>query len=128
MFERANEVIQQNDEEVVASPTLQTLTATDDIKKPRLPHFSSNDQADGLPRIDKSTLVDVIDGKWENAYNDVIIIDCRFEYEYEGGHIKGAFNYNDKERLASELFKQGPKENTILIFHCEYSAHRAPLM
>jgi M-phase inducer tyrosine phosphatase len=36
-------------------------------------------------------------------------------------------NYNDKEKLASQLF-HAPKSRTALILHCEYSAHRAPIM
>ena len=57
-----------------------------------------------------------------------MVIDCRFEYEYDGGHIEGAVNHNDKELLASQLFQTPMPGRTLLVFHCEYSAHRAPLM
>jgi rhodanese-related sulfurtransferase len=60
-------------------------------------------------------------------YEKRVIIDCRFEYEYHGGHIDGAVNFNDKEKLASQLLDVEPTSNALLIFHCEYSAHRAPL-
>ncbi|EGD86516.1 uncharacterized protein TERG_08755 [Trichophyton rubrum CBS 118892] len=74
-------------------------------------------------------LVDIIDGKYSDQFDNITIIDCRFEYEYEGGHINGAVNYNDKEQLAEKLFTEGEmKQKTALIFHCEYSAHRAPIM
>src|SRR5258706_7944012 len=44
------------------------------------------------------------------------------------GHIDGAINYNNKELLAGELFEAALPGKTLLIFHCEYSAHRAPIM
>lgn len=73
-------------------------------------------------------MIDVLDGKYGQCYDRSVVVDCRFEYEYEGGHIEGAVNYNDKEALATNLFEGSPSENTLLIFHCEYSAHRAPIM
>jgi predicted sulfurtransferase len=33
------------------------------------------------------------------------IIDCRFEYEYEGGHIKGALNLNSPLKVEEYFFK-----------------------
>ncbi|PBP15549.1 hypothetical protein BUE80_DR013714, partial [Diplocarpon rosae] len=33
---------------------------------------------------------------------DRMIVDCRFEYEFDGGHIDGAVNYNDKELLTGD--------------------------
>ena len=57
----------------------------------------------------------------------VIIIDCRFDYEYNYGHIKGAINV-DNPRLLEKMFlhdleklKHLMRTKTILIFHCEFS-------
>ena len=105
---------------------LDSIMDIDDPPRLRLPHFNSDEES--LPRITKETMVDVLDGKYGQCYDRSIIIDCRFEYEYEGGHIEGAINVNDKERLATQLFESPPPENSVLIFHCEYSAHRAPIM
>lgn len=91
-----------------------------------LPHFMANEES--VPRITKETMVDVLDGKYQGPYDQSLIVDCRFEYEYEGGHIDGAINVNSKEELASKLFDPVSSSRTLLIFHCEYSAHRAPLM
>jgi hypothetical protein len=53
-------------------------------------------------------------------------VDCRFPYEYEGGHIAGAVNVNTWDALET-YFLESPKQGkTVVIFHCEYSAHRAP--
>ena len=74
------------------------------------------------------------------------IIDARYDYEFEGGHIRGASNFGG---CAEDDFKEeflpdslGPKfedltnkENEsaapgleILIFHCEFSSARGPNM
>jgi hypothetical protein len=63
-----------------------------------------------------------------------IIIDCRFDYEYAGGHIEGAVNLSSPEELKSFLFSSKErleelvKQRTILIFHCEFSQRRAPFL
>lgn len=110
----------------IAAACLDSIMDVDDLPGLRLPHFNSDEES--LPRITKDTMVDVLDGKYCQCYDQSIVIDCRFEYEYEGGHIEGAINVNDKERLATQLFESSPTEKTLLIFHCEYSAHRAPIM
>ncbi|KKA31014.1 hypothetical protein TD95_004988 [Thielaviopsis punctulata] len=96
--------------------------------EPRLPHHLPDDPTDSIPRITKETLIDVLDGKFSSMYDNKMVIDCRFEYEYEGGHIDGAVNHNNKELLAQQLFDTPIQGRSLLIFHCEYSAHRAPLM
>jgi rhodanese-related sulfurtransferase len=37
-----------------------------------------------------------------------MVIDCRFDYEYKGGHIKGAVNIRSPEELERTFF--GSKE------------------
>ena len=100
-----------------------------DIDEPpqlQLPHETVEE--DSLPRITRETLVEVLDGKYNHCYDQSIIIDCRFEYEFQGGHIDGAINVNDKDALSAKLFDENLSENALLIFHCEYSAKRAPAM
>lgn len=109
-------------------PKLQAVLDIEEPSEPLLPHFFADGQNDNIPRITKSTMVDVLDGKYGSHFQQKMVIDCRFEYEYEGGHINGAINYNDKELLASHLFRTPMQGRTLLIFHCEYSAHRAPIM
>ena len=91
----------------------------------QLPHFIPED--DTIPRITKETMIDVLAGKYGSCYDKRMIIDCRFEYEYKGGHIESAINFNDKEELGKKLFDAPSAQKTLLIFHCEYSVHRAPL-
>lgn len=127
MFEHPEDIVRQKQPDVVPEPTLAAIMDEEPAHTLRLPHFVPSDQPDSLPRIEKEVLVDLINGKFNDRFDNVMIIDCRFEYEYEGGHINGAVNYNDKEVLAHQLFAE-PKPDTTLIFHCEYSAHRAPIM
>ena len=108
--------------------TLPSITDTEAGHVLQLPHFVSDEQPGSLPRIGKNTMIDVLDGKYLDKYDQVVVIDCRFEYEYEGGHIDGAVNFNDKELLASKLFGSELASKALLVFHCEYSAHRAPIM
>ncbi|KAI9604187.1 hypothetical protein H4Q26_003800 [Puccinia striiformis f. sp. tritici PST-130] len=77
-----------------------------------------------------------------------IVVDCRFGYEYEGGHIRAAINIHDKTNvdkmlLQGEVFARGQRDvplpsesgkmdsagqgkKVVVVFHCEYSAMRAP--
>ena len=127
MFEHPADVIAEKEAKVSTNAPLQSISDIESSPTLQLPHFTPEEQADTLPRIDKSTLLELLGGKFNDRFDNIMIVDCRFEYEYEGGHINGALNYNDKEELANELFRK-PKSRTALILHCEYSAHRAPIM
>ena len=65
--------------------------------------------------------------KGEITNRKFIIIDCRFPYEFEAGHIKNAKNIYTPTMLEEFLIKK-PIENVLIIFHCEYSQMRAPKM
>ncbi len=125
MFEHPGDVIKQ-EKASFAAAGLDSIMDIDDAPQLQLPHFNSNEES--LPRITKDTMIDILDGKYGQCYDRSVVIDCRFEYEYEGGHIEGAINVNDKDRLANQLFESPLPDKTLLIFHCEYSAHRAPIM
>ncbi|PQE29300.1 Rhodanese-like domain-containing protein [Rutstroemia sp. NJR-2017a BBW] len=125
MFESPQDVVKEKKGEM---SSLHTVMDIDEIHQPILPHFFQEGQPDSIPRICKETLLEILDGKYDDQYEQRMIVDCRFEYEFEGGHIDGAVNYNDKELLTSQLFETSLPGKTLLVFHCEYSAHRAPIM
>ncbi|SJL00226.1 uncharacterized protein ARMOST_03538 [Armillaria ostoyae] len=92
---------------------------------------------DGLMRITVDTLDDLLDGIYDSQIQDFRIIDCRFDYEYQGGHVPGAINVNTTNAVEEQLLgpivtKPKPSVSgdattkTILVFHCEFSAKRAP--
>ncbi|PVH79091.1 Rhodanese-like protein [Cadophora sp. DSE1049] len=127
MFENPADVMKGKKDDIPTS-NLHTVMDVDELHQPVLPHFFQEGQPDSIPRITRDTLLQVLDGNFDPNFDQRMIIDCRFEYEFEGGHIDGAVNYNDKELLASQLFETSLPGKTLLIFHCEYSAHRAPIM
>ncbi|KAF1984484.1 putative M-phase inducer phosphatase [Aulographum hederae CBS 113979] len=127
MFEHPGDVMKQEKKEYTPSG-LQSIMDIDDTVPLKLKHFIPPDKPDSLPRIDQDTMISVLNGEYSHAFDLVMVVDCRFEYEFNGGHITGAVNYNDKEKLADDLFQLPSPQNTLLIFHCEYSIHRAPLM
>ncbi|PFH52435.1 hypothetical protein AMATHDRAFT_140236 [Amanita thiersii Skay4041] len=115
---------------------------------PGLPGFGDNEAhgkilpcrrvtEDGLMRINCQTLDDLLDGVYDSEIANFMVIDCRFDYEYSGGHIPGAININTTTAVEELLLGHNlqkpkasvsgdPNEKTILIFHCEFSAKRAP--
>ena len=75
-------------------------------------------------------MVKLIDNDFRDRIDEFHIVDCRFPYEYEGGHIIGALNINSMEELDRQFFTK-PRVADIrvaIIFHCEFSSHRAPRM
>ena len=127
MFEHPEDVMKQ-EKSCRGAPPLPSVMDVETAHVPQLPHFNPEDQVNGVPRITRETLIHVLDGKFNHLYEKLVVIDCRFEYEYNGGHINGAVNFNDKEQLSSQLFEIEPTSKALLILHCEYSAHRAPIM
>ncbi|XP_028605966.2 M-phase inducer phosphatase 1 isoform X1 [Podarcis muralis] len=85
-----------------------------------------------LKYIDPEMIVDVLNGKFSNFIKECVIIDCRYPYEYEGGHIKGAVNLHMEEDVEDFLLKKpivsSDGKRVIIIFHCEFSSERAPRM
>ena len=123
MFEKPQDVMREA-KAGLESNALDSIMDVDDTLNMQLPHEYKDQEL--IPRISKNTMVAVLDGKFEHCYERSLIVDCRFEYEYDGGHIDGAVNYNNKEEIAKRLFDEPSDGKTLLIFHCEYSVHRAP--
>ncbi|KAJ4303540.1 m-phase inducer phosphatase [Kalmusia sp. IMI 367209] len=132
MFEHPGDVMNAKQDKDSYTPSgLQSVMDIDSAPGLKLPHFTQPSEPDSLPRITGGTLIDILNGQYDHLYDQKHVIDCRFEYEYKGGHINGAANYCEKEKLAARLFgSNAPSDptNTLLILHCEFSAHRAPLM
>jgi M-phase inducer tyrosine phosphatase len=126
MFENPQDVMQEDakDEEGKINPC--PSPKVDPGENSYLPCFNVKD--DPLRRITRSTLCDVLDEQYKDNYDDFVVVDCRFEYEFEGGHISGAVNVNSIDSLEDKFFSGPTEKRQLIIFHCEYSAHRAPRM
>lgn len=129
MFQHPDDVMKEEHDSFEPQPCVDSPMDVDQSEHVlRLPYFIPDSEPDSLPRITQDTMIDILAQKHTDKYTNIMIIDCRFEYEYSGGHIDTAVNYNDKHLLTSTLFGEETRsENTLLIFHCEYSVHRAPL-
>lgn len=129
---------------------------TQEEKGKALPCFGVKE--DGLMRISSATvrpsllslsqrvsltcvdfqLDQVVSGAFTEKVSRYLIIDCRFSYEFDGGHITEAVNLPTTvdveqallayDRVPSPSTSEDHQVNgkTVLIFHCEFSAKRAP--
>ncbi|CAG7832716.1 unnamed protein product [Allacma fusca] len=87
-----------------------------------------------LKEIGGETLVKVLNGEYKHVVDRFEVIDCRYPYEYEGGHIKGAINIHTQKQLHQKYLQSKsavcsadpPVGRHIIVFHCEFSSHRAP--
>ncbi|KAK9709951.1 m-phase inducer phosphatase [Basidiobolus ranarum] len=92
-----------------------------------IPCFDSKE--DTLKRICPETLQRVLTGEFKSTYDQLIVVDCRFPYEYAGGHIEGAINLSTKDEMEKQLLENcNFSKRTVVVFHCEYSSKRGPRM
>lgn len=102
----------------------------DKSKKYILPTCDSK-HAD-LKGINPDTLVDLLKGRYTDEVVEYHIIDCRYPYEFEGGHIKGGVNIHDKQGIIDYFLKSIREveegKRMVIIFHCEFSSKRGPAL
>ncbi|KAJ2008531.1 m-phase inducer phosphatase [Coemansia thaxteri] len=84
---------------------------------------------DSIMRIEAETARELLTGRYSDLYDEKIVVDCRFPYEYEGGHIAGAANAPTMDAL-ERLLLDRPRtdKRVVVVLHCEYSIQRAPSM
>ncbi|KAM4689232.1 M-phase inducer phosphatase 1 isoform 2-T2 [Discoglossus pictus] len=85
-----------------------------------------------LKYIAPEMMVQILKGRFDNFIERCVIIDCRYPYEYDGGHIKGAMNLHMEQQVEDYLLKNqilpSDSKRVIIIFHCEFSSERGPRM
>lgn len=82
-----------------------------------------------LASITPNTLASLIKGQFNDKINKYIILDARYPYEFQGGHIENAETAYVKEELFKKIFEAPLTANgkpVVLIFHCEFSSERGP--
>ncbi|XP_067656498.1 M-phase inducer phosphatase-like [Haliotis asinina] len=82
-----------------------------------------------LKSVSAQTVSQLLAGKYADLISSYQIIDCRYPYEYEGGHIEGAENLHNQALitdLVTGLQQRDTTQRNILIFHCEFSSERGP--
>lgn len=85
-----------------------------------------------LKCISSETLSKLLAGEYKDVVETYSIIDCRYPFEYTGGHIPGAVNIWEKGDLLEKFFSNpkhpGENDRKIYLFHCEFSSKRGPEM
>ncbi|KAG7510060.1 M-phase inducer phosphatase 2 [Solea senegalensis] len=86
-----------------------------------------------LKYITPDVMVAALNGQFNHLVERVIVIDCRYPYEFEGGHIKEALNLHQEEQVEDFLLKTPvipscPEKRVVIVFHCEFSSERGPRM
>jgi hypothetical protein len=81
--------------------------------------------------VSPDTVADLLTGRFDDKLNHFVVVDCRFPYEYAGGHIQNAVNLWTLERVLAHFFTQSAlpqrdTKRTVVVFYCEFSSHRAP--
>ncbi|NXK69709.1 MPIP2 phosphatase, partial [Sylvietta virens] len=105
---------------------------TGDFSKPHLlPTVEGKDL--GLKYISPGTLAALLTGHFSSFIESGIVVDSRYPYEYEGGHVKGAVNLPLQRDVEEFLLEQpivplDASKRVIIIFHCEFSVERGPKM
>ncbi|XP_023387755.1 M-phase inducer phosphatase 3 isoform X11 [Pteropus vampyrus] len=95
-----------------------------------LPTVSGRHQ--DLKYINPETVAALLLGKFQGLIEKFYIIDCRYPYEYLGGHIQGALNLYSQEELYNFFLKMpivplDTQKRIIIVFYCEFS-ERGPRM
>lgn len=126
------------------SPANQTADLIGDGSQPyALPTLKS--KHDRFKRIDATTLVKLIEGQFKDTVESFTIVDCRYPYEYQGGHIVDSLNIHTGSDLIKLFLGHSRSDNSgnitatnhnnnnnnnqarrIIIFHCEFSSERGP--
>lgn len=84
---------------------------------------------DAIPRITPETMVELLDGSHADRYGRLHIIDCRYPYEWQGGHIPSSTNITSLEAATQLLLVDtSTSANDVFVFHCEFSSERGPRM
>ncbi|XP_046580901.1 M-phase inducer phosphatase 1-like [Haliotis rubra] len=82
-----------------------------------------------LKSVSPHTVSQLLAGEYDDVIPKYRIIDCRYPYEYEGGHIEGAENLHNEaliSNLVTSLQVVDSTQRNILVFHCEFSSERGP--
>ncbi|KAH8238806.1 hypothetical protein KR038_000886 [Drosophila bunnanda] len=104
-----------------------------DLSKPcALPCLLTGTRHRDLKTISGDTLARLIQGEFVEQLGTgggYQIIDCRYPYEFLGGHIRGARNLYTRGQIQEafpNLTHTGGEQRRIYVFHCEFSSERGP--
>ncbi|KAH8377121.1 hypothetical protein KR093_003559 [Drosophila rubida] len=109
-----------------------------DLTKPcALPVLLTGVRHRDLKTISCETLARLMRGDFAELSGRYKIIDCRYPYEFDGGHIRGALNLYTRGQMKSTFpvatdtdgdagAGADTEQRNIYVFHCEFSSERGP--
>nr|XP_054766531.1 M-phase inducer phosphatase 2-like [Lytechinus pictus] len=86
-----------------------------------------------LKCVSPETMNRLLRSEYSQEIGECHVIDCRYPYEFNGGHIKGAINIYEESELKKK-FLENPlpplpyNRRRVFVFHCEFSSQRGPKM
>lgn len=94
-----------------------------------LENETQESETHSITHIKPSELVEMMN----NDNIEIVLIDCRFDYEYNAGHIHRARSVNWPNEIDHYFTNIGENqdicfENVAIVFYCEYSQNRGPTM
>ena len=96
--ETGGSVDEANTYSIVIDPSLYVPISLDDQPGSSfVPELPVVDTSSSMLSITTETLYDYM--HTPEAKQRLLIVDCRFEYEFQGGHIAGAMNLSDPSQL-----------------------------
>ena len=94
------------------------------------------DRHTDLNCISPAVMAALLSGEFSHIVEQFMVVDCRYPYEFEGGHIREAINIWNSDSLLTHFFYDNKQKTVthssqkrkILILHCEFSLERGPTM
>lgn len=121
----------ENNAAIMKALASDNLTLIGDFSRKYALPWMSNSKHQDLKSITCHVLADLLLARYSEQIKTFTIVDCRYPYEYEGGHIRSAINLYTQEHIhnyfinnAKDKFPDSKRD--ILIFHCEFSSERGP--
>ena len=86
-----------------------------------------------LKSVSPETISQLLNGHYSPEVATYHVIDCRYPYEFEAGHIGGATNFWRRDEILEKITQhnvgsQQRHGRNVIIFHCEFSSERGPKM
>ncbi|XP_064817084.1 M-phase inducer phosphatase 1-like [Oncorhynchus masou masou] len=78
--------------------TMEDHTLTGDYSKPLLLPVERVEHQD-LHCVSAQTVASLLRGQYSGTVGEFLVIDCRYPYEYHGGHIRGADNLHTEAQI-----------------------------
>jgi hypothetical protein len=80
-----------------------------------------------FPVLDSMQMRDLIANHAVYGFRTLLIVDARFEYEHDGGHIKRSQNIRSIAQMKT-VYDEFRDCDACVVFHCEFSQNRGPTL